>query len=46
MGLDGGMICAINFFAVFALNGHPIFLVAGVVGAMFADIVVEHLKLF
>jgi hypothetical protein len=40
------VVSAINFTAIFALDRKPILLSAGVEGAVFAYILIEHLKYF
>ena len=44
VGFYGGVVCAVDFAAVFALDGKPVFLLTDLEGAVFAYILIEHLK--
>ena len=46
VGLNGWMVSTIYLFAIFASDGEPVFLFAGVEGAVFTYVLIEHLKYF
>ena len=46
VGLDGVVIRAVDLAAVLAFDGQPIFLATGGLGAVLADVLVEHLNYF
>ena len=46
MRLNGGMVSTKYFGAVFAFDREPVFLLASFKGAVFAYILIEHLKYF
>lgn len=42
--LDGGVVGTVDLCAVFASDGQPIFLLADLEAAVFAYVLIEHLK--